>query len=60
MHPADGLYPLQYNVVSGTSSNRLITLGAAGDSFYEYLLKAWIQAWCRHRLPPFATVCHRL
>ena len=47
MNPPNGLYPLQYNVKSGGTTNRLITFGAAGDSFYEYLLKAWIQVSTR-------------
>lgn len=41
--PADGLLPIYINPVSGTSSYSTITFGAMGDSFYEYLLKAWIQ-----------------
>ncbi|KAE8704471.1 Mannosyl-oligosaccharide 1,2-alpha-mannosidase MNS2 [Hibiscus syriacus] len=41
--PADGLLPIYINPDSGTSSNSIITFGAMGDSFYEYLLKVWIQ-----------------
>ncbi|XP_047327383.1 mannosyl-oligosaccharide 1,2-alpha-mannosidase MNS1 [Impatiens glandulifera] len=41
--PADGLLPIYINPLSGTSSYSTITFGAMGDSFYEYLLKAWIQ-----------------
>ncbi|GAB4841881.1 mannosyl-oligosaccharide alpha-1,2-mannosidase [Ancistrocladus abbreviatus] len=41
--PADGLLPIYINPESGTTSHATITFGAMGDSFYEYLLKAWIQ-----------------
>ncbi|KAF7806683.1 mannosyl-oligosaccharide 1,2-alpha-mannosidase MNS1-like [Senna tora] len=41
--PADGLLSIYINPVSGTTSYGSITFGAMGDSFYEYLLKAWIQ-----------------
>lgn len=42
--PADGLLPIYINPESGTlSSYATITFGAMGDSFYEYLLKVWIQ-----------------
>lgn len=41
--PADGLLPIYINPHRGTSSYSTITFGAMGDSFYEYLLKVWIQ-----------------
>lgn len=41
--PADGLLPIYISPQSGTSSYSVITFGAMGDSFYEYLLKVWIQ-----------------
>ncbi|KAL5699617.1 mannosyl-oligosaccharide 1,2-alpha-mannosidase [Ranunculus cassubicifolius] len=42
--PADGLLPIYINPHSGvTASYSTITFGAMGDSFYEYLLKVWIQ-----------------
>ncbi|XP_065849774.1 mannosyl-oligosaccharide 1,2-alpha-mannosidase MNS1-like isoform X1 [Euphorbia lathyris] len=41
--PADGLLPIYINPHTGTSSYSVITFGAMGDSFYEYLLKVWIQ-----------------
>ncbi|ETV78473.1 hypothetical protein H257_07996 [Aphanomyces astaci] len=39
-----GLFPVHFEVESGTfsTSNSLITIGALGDSFYEYLLKVWL------------------
>ncbi|XP_078170731.1 alpha-mannosidase 1 [Carex rostrata] len=41
--PSDGLLPIYINPHTGTASYSTITFGAMGDSFYEYLLKAWIQ-----------------
>ncbi|TKY54517.1 Mannosyl-oligosaccharide 1,2-alpha-mannosidase MNS1 [Spatholobus suberectus] len=41
--PDDGLLPIYLNPLTGTKSSGAITFGAMGDSFYEYLLKAWIQ-----------------
>ncbi|KAK7255060.1 hypothetical protein RIF29_28462 [Crotalaria pallida] len=41
--PEDGLLPIYINPHSGTSGYSPITFGAMGDSFYEYLLKVWIQ-----------------
>ncbi|XP_043713221.1 mannosyl-oligosaccharide 1,2-alpha-mannosidase MNS1 isoform X2 [Telopea speciosissima] len=41
--PADGLLPIYINPHTGRTSYSTITFGAMGDSFYEYLLKAWIQ-----------------
>ncbi|XP_009764246.1 mannosyl-oligosaccharide 1,2-alpha-mannosidase MNS1 isoform X1 [Nicotiana sylvestris] len=41
--PDDGLLPIHINPERGTTSYSTITFGAMGDSFYEYLLKAWIQ-----------------
>ncbi|KAM0916929.1 hypothetical protein ACQ4PT_009926 [Festuca glaucescens] len=43
IYPSDGLLPVYINPHSGTSSYSTITFGAMGDSFYEYLLKVWIQ-----------------
>ena len=39
----DGLAPIYLNVHTGQFSGQTITLGARGDSYYEYLLKQWIQ-----------------
>ncbi|KAJ9162763.1 hypothetical protein P3X46_022512 [Hevea brasiliensis] len=41
--PADGLLPIYINPHTGMSSYSVITFGAMGDSFYEYLLKVWMQ-----------------
>jgi len=39
---SDGLYSVYVNPDSGALVRDHITLGALGDSFYEYLLKLWI------------------
>jgi hypothetical protein len=41
--PADGLIPQWINPKSGQFKGDTFTLGARGDSYYEYLLKQWIQ-----------------
>ncbi|CAL5015022.1 unnamed protein product [Urochloa decumbens] len=43
IYPSDGLLPIYINPHSGTTSYSTITFGAMGDSFYEYLLKVWVQ-----------------
>ncbi|RWS31269.1 alpha 1:2 mannosidase precursor-like protein [Leptotrombidium deliense] len=40
----NGLYPNYINPKTGRWGQRHISMGALGDSFYEYLLKAWIQS----------------
>jgi len=40
----DGLVPIFINPQTGKFSGKLITLGARGDSYYEYLLKQWLQS----------------
>lgn len=39
----DGLVPIFINANSGKFSGNTITFGARGDSYYEYLLKQWLQ-----------------
>lgn len=41
---ADGLYPNYINPRSGTWGQKHVSLGALGDSFYEYLIKSWIMS----------------
>ena len=43
--PADGLMPLyvRNNQAKPSFSNNKISLGAMGDSIYEYMLKMWLQ-----------------
>lgn len=42
--PSDGLYPIYVNPTSGTFQGSQITLGALGDSFYEYLIKQYVMS----------------
>jgi mannosyl-oligosaccharide alpha-1,2-mannosidase len=39
-----GLLPTFWNPTNGEPSNSHLTYGARGDSYYEYLLKQWIQS----------------
>lgn len=39
----DDLYPIYFNTESGRATTSTVTYGALGDSFYEYLVKTWIQ-----------------
>lgn len=41
--PNYGLYPNYLNPQTGTWGSHHVSIGALGDSFYEYLLKSWIQ-----------------
>lgn len=41
--PSDGLLPIYINPERVGGSHSTITFGAMGDSFYEYLLKVWVQ-----------------
>ena len=41
--PANGLFPIYVSAETGTFTSGQITFGALGDSFYEYLLKGWVQ-----------------
>lgn len=50
--PNYGLFPIKVDINSGGWAESHVTFGALGDSFYEYLLKVWIQggkkeAWLR-------------
>ena len=40
----DGLYPNYLNPETGRWGQRHVSMGALGDSFYEYLLKSWLQS----------------
>ncbi len=45
----DGLVPIFINAGSGAfRATGTITLGARGDSYYEYLLKMWLQSGKQH------------
>ncbi len=40
----NGLYPTFINPRSATWTTGKVAFGALGDSFYEYLIKQWLQA----------------
>ena len=40
--PRDGLFPIYMDPATGGFKNAVVTLGARGDSAYEYLLKSWV------------------
>jgi mannosyl-oligosaccharide alpha-1,2-mannosidase len=40
----DGLYPNYLNPKTGRWGQQHVSMGALGDSFYEYLLKNWLQS----------------
>eukprot|EP00607_Mallomonas_marina_P010390 CAMPEP_0182422000 /NCGR_PEP_ID=MMETSP1167-20130531/7594_1 /TAXON_ID=2988 /ORGANISM="Mallomonas Sp, Strain CCMP3275" /LENGTH=874 /DNA_ID=CAMNT_0024599693 /DNA_START=38 /DNA_END=2662 /DNA_ORIENTATION=+ len=42
-HPPHGLFPIKVSSATGKFADNMITFGALGDSFYEYLLKIWVQ-----------------
>jgi len=42
--PADSLWPMYVSPETATFGSSVITLGARGDSTYEYLLKQWVLA----------------
>ena len=41
--PEDGLWGIHVDVASGLSAGGTVAFGALGDSFFEYLLKIWVQ-----------------
>lgn len=41
--PQHGLWPMNVNLQTGHSSGGIVTFGAMGDSFFEYLIKVWHQ-----------------
>lgn len=45
LKPPHGLYPLKISCKDGAFAEHRVTFGAMGDSFYEYLLKTWIQVY---------------
>ena len=40
----DGLVPLFINAQTGQFRQGTLTMGARADTYYEYLLKQWIQS----------------
>jgi len=43
MRSKGGLFPYELNIDGPTFRNDVLTFGAMADSFYEYLLKVWLQ-----------------
>jgi hypothetical protein len=41
--PANGLWPIYADASTGEPRGSQVTFGALGDSFFEYLLKIWLQ-----------------
>ena len=41
--PEHGLYPTEVSTLTGKPVNSYVTFGSLSDSFYEYLVKSWIQ-----------------
>ena len=37
-----GLLPLYIHPQTGDATTQMVSMGAMGDSYYEYLLKVWI------------------
>ncbi len=48
LNKRDGLVPIYINTQTGQFVGSTITLGARGDSYYEYLLKQWIQEGAKY------------
>lgn len=44
MERSDGLYHNYLNPKTGRWGQQHVSMGALGDSFYEYLLKSWLQS----------------
>jgi mannosyl-oligosaccharide alpha-1,2-mannosidase len=49
LNPQNGLFPIYINANNGQAGSHMITFGALGDSFYEYLLKVWVQTGRKDR-----------
>lgn len=43
LHSSNGLFPIKIDISDLRFTENQITFGALGDSFYEYLLKVWLQ-----------------
>eukprot|EP00041_Stephanoeca_diplocostata_P029611 m.880491 g.880491 ORF g.880491 m.880491 type:complete len:576 (+) comp23591_c2_seq2:412-2139(+) len=48
MARSDGMYTNYYSTTAGRLEREDVSLGAMGDSFYEYLLKTWVFYGGRH------------
>eukprot|EP00760_Papus_ankaliazontas_P014997 PhM_4_TR16223/c0_g1_i1/m.74225/K01230/MAN1; mannosyl-oligosaccharide alpha-1,2-mannosidase len=45
----DGIFPVYYHPDLGHFTSSMATMGGMGDSYYEYLLKQWVQSGHRDR-----------
>lgn len=45
--PYTALLPFSLSLASGRYSTNMVTLGAPADSYFEYLVKAWVQGGAR-------------
>jgi hypothetical protein len=50
VHPSNGLFPIYFSPDSGQPTTSHVTFGALGDSFYEYLIKVWVQGGRREEM----------
>lgn len=50
VQPADGLFPIFISPDTGMPVTSQVTFGALGDSFYEYLIKVWVQGGRREAM----------
>jgi mannosyl-oligosaccharide alpha-1,2-mannosidase len=41
--PPNGLYPTTFDTTYGRFRDHRVSFGGLGDSFYEYMLKVWLQ-----------------
>ena len=57
--PESGLAPIYISTTSGRLEGGTVTLGARGDSFYEYLLKEWLQSsrTCPRSIDMYVPTC---
>ena len=46
--PLAGLAPIMIDPATGRFASKTVSLGARGDSYYEYLLKQWLLSGKTH------------
>ena len=42
LRPPNGLVPIMISPETGSFASHTVSMGARGDSYYEYLLKTWV------------------
>ncbi len=50
LRPPHGLYPIYISADTGQATTATVAFGALGDSFYEYLVKVWVQGGRREAM----------